>query len=269
MVYDICLIQKTISIHGVDIHMKPENPFLALKLRSTWDGSLPTEISCLECDTVRMTYQVERKESGNDLVPNLFFANRQICDESRARFYSKNQFHFPGVYSSLLTCMGFLSDRPTSAQFHLRSIAIDICATSIPALADNWSTFCNQLDAHPGLRQLKIIILPEVDIFRKVVSLAIEAIDYSYFLRQFLQQIMRIMPICISNIKNGIEITLKLGERLQMGSLRSVLDLEKSLFDLERSRPGWFSRTKICTILSAREKILPDLLDTDGEDEQE
>ncbi len=266
MVYDICLIQKTMSIHGVDIHMKPENLFLAFKLRGTWDGVLLTRRGLLDCDTARMTYQVERKESGNNFVPNLFFANRQICDESRATFYSKNQFHFHGVYSSILTCMGFLSDRPESARFHLRSITIDICATSIPILADNWSRFCNELDKLPELRQVKIILDTRVDMFRRLASLMIQWIDCSFFMRQFLQQISRLVPIRVSEIENGIEISLKLEKRFQMMSLSSVLDFEKLLFDQERSTPGWFSRTKICTILSEREELLHDSSDTDEEE---
>jgi hypothetical protein len=74
------------------------------------------------------------------------------------------------------------------------------------------------------------------------------------------------VPIRVSEIENGIEISLKLEKRFQMMSLSSVLDFEKLLFDQERSTPGWFSRTKICTILSEREELLHDSSDTDEEE---
>lgn len=250
MVYDICLAQKTMSIHGVCLHMKPENPFLALDLRSTWEGTIPTRtIKILQWDTVRMTYQVERSQFGNDLVPNLFFANRQICDESRATFYSQNQFHFPGVYFSILTCVGFLSDRPASARGHIRSIAIDVCAMSIPTLVDHWTDFCDKLDDLPGLRELKINLDTKIDFFEGFLTLVIERIDCWFFIRHFVRKIDRLMPLCISPTEKGLTISLKLEGRFRMGELRSVFDFEKSIFEMERLSPGWFFRTNFCDLL--------------------
>jgi hypothetical protein len=97
----------------------------------------------------------------------------------------------------------------------------------------------------------------------------IQEIDCSFFMRQFLQQISQLVPIRVSDTENGEEITLKLEKRFQMMSLSSVLDFEKLLFDQERSTPGWFSRTKICTILSAREELLHDFPDTVEEENGE